>query len=157
MTSYFWLIAIHFWQKILAIKSPLDLILAPSKGGMRCVHKHMTRSQLQLKRARCKISNKGYLSLNIFVILCHNKLDIPHVPDSNSGHPTSPATSIFYDYWSIPRYLSIWLEEDPGFPQQDKIRGPTTRRWYDENGKTTYASGDTVPFIQSIPISRAVR
>ena len=32
---------------------------------------HVTRSQLELKRARCKISNKGYLSLNIFVILCH--------------------------------------------------------------------------------------
>ena len=71
MTSYFRLIVIHFW-KILAIKNPLDLILAPSKGGMQCVRTHVTRSQLQLKQARCKISNKGYLSLNIFVILCHN-------------------------------------------------------------------------------------
>ena len=34
---------------------------------------HVTRSQLELKQARCKISNKGYLSLNIYVILCHNK------------------------------------------------------------------------------------
>ena len=54
------------------MKSPLALILAHSKGGMQCVRTHVTRSQLQLKRARCKISNKGYLSLNIFVILCHN-------------------------------------------------------------------------------------
>ena len=45
MTSYFQLIVIHFWQKILAIKNPLDLILAPSKGGMQCVCTHMTRSQ----------------------------------------------------------------------------------------------------------------
>ena len=33
MTSYFQLIVIHFWQNILAIKNPLDLILAPSKAG----------------------------------------------------------------------------------------------------------------------------
>ena len=32
----------------------------------------MTRSQLELKRARCKISNKGYLSLNIWVIFYHS-------------------------------------------------------------------------------------
>ena len=44
MTSYFQLIVIHFWQKILAIKNPLDLILAPSKGGdVMCTH--MTRSE----------------------------------------------------------------------------------------------------------------
>ena len=43
MTSYFQLIVIHFWQKILAIKNPLDLILAPSKGGMQCVR---TRDQV---------------------------------------------------------------------------------------------------------------
>ena len=65
------LIVIHFWQKILAIKNPLDLVLAPSKGGCD-VYIHVTRSQLELKRARCKIGNKGYLSLNIFFILCHN-------------------------------------------------------------------------------------
>ena len=51
---------------------------------LRCVRTHMTRSQLQLKRARCKISNKGYLSLNIFVILCHNMVirswDITTIP-----------------------------------------------------------------------------
>ena len=41
------------------------------RGGCD-VYVHVTRSQLELKRARCKISNKGYLSLNIFVILCHN-------------------------------------------------------------------------------------
>ena len=49
MTSYFQLIVIHFWQKILAIKNPLDLILAPSKGGMRCVRTHdqgTTRTQM---------------------------------------------------------------------------------------------------------------
>ena len=36
------------------------------------------------ERARCKISNKGYLSLNIFVILCHNMVirswDITTIP-----------------------------------------------------------------------------
>ena len=70
MTSYFQLIVIHFWQKILAIKNPLDLILAPSKGGdVMCTY---TRDQVT-ERARCEISNKGYLSLNIFVILCHNR------------------------------------------------------------------------------------
>ena len=51
---------------------------------MRCVRTHVTRSQLQLKQARCKISNKGYLSLNIFVILCHNMVirsrDITTIP-----------------------------------------------------------------------------
>ena len=51
---------------------------------MQCVHTHVTRSQLQLKQARCKISNKGYLSLNIFVILCHNMVirsgDITTIP-----------------------------------------------------------------------------
>ena len=36
----------------------------------------MTRSQLELKQARCKISNKGYLSLNIWVIFCHSKYDL---------------------------------------------------------------------------------
>ena len=45
------------------------------RGGCD-VYVHVTRSQLQLKQARCKISNKEYLSLNIFVILCHNKLDL---------------------------------------------------------------------------------
>ena len=40
---------------------------------MRCVRTH-DQLTLELKRARCKISNKGYLSLNIFVILCHNTL-----------------------------------------------------------------------------------
>ena len=48
------------------------------------VYVHVTRSQLELKRARCKISNKGYLSLNIFVILCHNMVirswDITTIP-----------------------------------------------------------------------------
>ena len=43
------------------------------RSGVNCdVYVHVTRSQLELKRARCKISNKGYLSLNICVILCHN-------------------------------------------------------------------------------------
>ena len=89
MTSYFQLIVIHFWQKILAIKNPLDLILAPSKGGMRCVRTHVTRSQLELKRARCKISNKGYLSLNIFVILCHNTIwRGPSRREHSRTHPT---------------------------------------------------------------------
>ena len=36
---------------------------------------HMTRSQLDLKRARCKISNKRYLSLNIWVIFYHSNWD----------------------------------------------------------------------------------
>ena len=71
MTSYFPLIVIYF-GKILAIKNPLDLILAPSKGGGYDVYVHMTRSELELKRARCKISNKGYLSLNIWVIFNHS-------------------------------------------------------------------------------------
>ena len=48
------------------------------------VYVHVTRSQLELKRARCKISNKGYLSLNIFFILCHNMVirswDITTIP-----------------------------------------------------------------------------
>ena len=48
------------------------------------VYVHMTRSQLELNRARCKISNKGYLSLNVFVILCHNMVirswDITTIP-----------------------------------------------------------------------------
>ena len=52
------------------------------------VHVHVTRSQLELKRARCKISNKGYLSLNIFVILCHNMV-------SEVGFEPTPA---FTDY-----------------------------------------------------------
>ena len=51
---------------------------------LQCVRTHVTRSQLELKRARCKISNKGYLSLNIFVILCHNMVirswDITTIP-----------------------------------------------------------------------------
>ena len=36
------------------------------------VYVHVTRSQRELKRARCKISNKGYLSLNIWVIFYHS-------------------------------------------------------------------------------------
>ena len=48
------------------------------------VYIHVTRSQLELKRARCKISNKGYLSLSIFVILCRNMVirswDITTIP-----------------------------------------------------------------------------
>ena len=32
----------------------------------------MTRSHLELKRVRCKISYKGYLSLNIWVIFYHS-------------------------------------------------------------------------------------
>ena len=48
------------------------------------VYIHMTRSQLELKRARCKISNKGYLSLNIWVIFYHSmvirSLDITTIP-----------------------------------------------------------------------------
>ena len=56
-----------------------------SKVPLCCdVYVHVTRSQLELKRARCKISNKGYLSLNIFVILCHNMVirswDITTIP-----------------------------------------------------------------------------
>ena len=49
MTSYFRLIVIHFWQKILAIINPLDLILAPSKGGGCDVYLHVMGLQLQLK------------------------------------------------------------------------------------------------------------
>ena len=76
MTSYFQLIVIHFWQrKKLAIKNPLDLILAPSKGGdVMCMYTHDQVTE----QARCKISNKGYLSLNIFVIICHNSVYYPH-------------------------------------------------------------------------------
>ena len=54
---------------------------------MRCVRTHVTRSQLQLKRVRCKISNKRYLSLNIFVILCHN---IAHHHHHTPPLPTPP-------------------------------------------------------------------
>ena len=54
------------------------------EGGYCDVYVHVTRSQLELIRARCKISNKGYLSLNIFVILCHNMVirswDITTIP-----------------------------------------------------------------------------
>ena len=42
-----------------------------------------TRDQVT-ERARCKISNTGYLSLNIFVILCHNMVirswDVTTIP-----------------------------------------------------------------------------
>ena len=48
------------------------------------VYVHMTRSQLELKRARCKISNKGYLSLNIWVMFYHSMVirswDITAIP-----------------------------------------------------------------------------
>ena len=54
------------------------------KNQVFAMYTHMTKSQLELKRARCKISNKGYLSLNIFVILCHNMVirnwDITTIP-----------------------------------------------------------------------------
>ena len=49
-----------------------------------------TRDQVT-DRARCKISNKGYLSLNIFVILCHNMVirswDITTIPKGLSETP----------------------------------------------------------------------
>ena len=39
----------------------------------RCnVYVHVTWSQLELKQVRCKISNKGYLSFNIWVIFYHS-------------------------------------------------------------------------------------
>ena len=48
------------------------------------VYTHMTRSQLELKQARCKISNKGYLSLNILIIFYHSMVirswDITTIP-----------------------------------------------------------------------------
>ena len=48
------------------------------------VYVHMTRSQLELKRARCKISNKGYLSLNIWIIFYDSMVirswDITKIP-----------------------------------------------------------------------------
>ena len=73
-----------FWG-ILTVLMTVFLQQNTDSVAISCdVYVHMTRSQLELKRARCKISNKGYLSLNIWVIFYHSMVirswDITTIP-----------------------------------------------------------------------------
>ena len=74
------------------------------------VYVHVTRSQLQLKRARCKISNKGYLSLNIFVILCHNTLATGALAGADPGFDQGGAqivTGLKLPFWGL-SFVEFW-------------------------------------------------
>ena len=66
------------------------------------VYVHVTRSQLELKRARCKISNKGYLSLTKILSDKYPLLLILHL-----AHLSSSCDLVMCTYTSHP---PLWKE-----------------------------------------------